>query len=49
MKYLKAPMMLILFPLDYIGWNLIISGSNEKLTVKESWNDCWSELMGDNE
>jgi len=43
---IKSPLMLILFPLDYIGWNLINSAEHGRVTMKDSWNECWKELSG---
>jgi len=45
-KILKMPLMIILVPLDYIGWNLFFSGNDRRLTLRDSIKDCWRELMG---
>jgi len=39
-KILLSPLMLIMVPLDYIGWNLFMG----RISLKESIEECWESL-----
>lgn len=49
LKYLKAPLMLILVPIDYIAWNAIMADKYGKITLLKSIERNWAMLIfGDN-
>lgn len=45
-KISRFLIMLIIVPLDYIGWNLIFGHTHGKITLKEVITDNWKEILG---